>query len=268
MRWGNPAYPGLTLVGKGVTFDGGGKFSKIEQMRFMKNDMAGAAHAMAVAYMIMHAQFPVHLRVLLPIVENSEGPKAYKPDDVYFSSSGKSVEIVNTDCEGRVIMGDALYEASHPSYQNAKKPRRIVDFGTLSWHGDSEYPGFNSVFCNNPALHELFLQSTRDCQEEFIHRPLMPYLGRELDDSLIADMRQASDDHYSYDDLLAALYLLKHVGMEVPWLHCDLQIWRVPKDVRTKYPANVPDGAFPAGIRSTYQFIRNDYKTDQFPFTF
>jgi leucyl aminopeptidase len=262
MRWGNPDDPAIVLAGKGVTFDSGGKNGKIDQdaLLDMKTDKAGAAHALALAYMVMDARLPVHLRVLLPIVENSEGPDAYKPGDIIKNRMGESVYIINTDCEGRLIMSDALFEASHPTGGAATpKPELIVDFTTLSWHGNSEFPNYGCSFANSARLQAEFLGAVRRSQEYFTPRPLLRELMRELEDSHQADIRQCNANSDAADDLLATLLLSRNVDDKIDWLHNDLQVWRSDTHERTHIPPGLAPGGHAQGLRSSYRLIEDRY---------
>lgn len=256
IRWGDPTKPCVTLVGKGVVFDTGGLNNKdTTQMRTMKNDMAGGAHALAVAQMVMDANLPVHLRVLIPTVENANTGHSYKQGDVYRGRSGETVEIVNTDAEGRMILADTLREASHP--ESGAKPALIIDYATLSWFGHFELPGFASTFCNRKAVHARFLRAVKGNQEYFAVRPLMPRVGKELEASTVADILQCSDSHIRYDDLLAAALLHRNVGNDVPWIHNDLQSWRDDSDSTTAYPPHLASGARAQGIRASFDLIED-----------
>ena len=127
LRWGDPKAPKVTLVGKGVCFDTGGLDLKNDAgMKMMKKDMGGAAHALGLARMVVEAKLPVRLRVLIPAVENSVAGNAFRPLDVIRSRKGLTVEVGNTDAEGRLILADALAAASE------EKPELIVDFATLT----------------------------------------------------------------------------------------------------------------------------------------
>lgn len=258
--WGDPKHPAITLVGKGVTFDEGGVNNKdSDQMRNMKNDMAGAAHALGLAFMIMDAKLPVRLRVLLPVVDNAAGNRSYRQGDVLDTRKGEKLETVNTDAEGRLILSDALFEAAHPAAPGQKPPALIVDFGTLSWFGHLEYPGFGSVFASRAGTQKEFMEAASACQEYFAPRPLMRRLFRELKEGAVADLRQCSDDHKEYDDLLAAALLHHHVGDEADWLHLDLQSWREGNTARTQYPPHLPAGGFAMGMRSAFHLIEKRY---------
>lgn len=265
MRWGDPTKPTVTLVGKGVIFDTGGTNLKDEHgMRDMKYDMAGAAHALGTAYMVMDANLPVSLRVLLPIVENMNGPHAYKPGDVLQSRSGKSLEVYNTDAEGRLILSDALHEANNPTYTKAKKPSLIMGFGTTGWHGFSEYPGWGIIHSTNANLKTDFVRCAEACQEYIDRRVYLKPLQRELEASQIADVGHAAQ-HHRYDDLMVFGLLdtlmkgEKPKGGETPFGYIDLAPWREPNTTATQYPKGLPDGGFASGARTTFHFIEKRF---------
>lgn len=264
IQWGDPSKPRVTLVGKGVVFDTGGLNNKdADQMRTMKYDMAGAAHALGVAYMAMDAQLPISLRVLLPVVENANSPTAYKQGEKLNTRMGKTLEVTNTDAEGRLIMSDALYEASHPSLRNVSRPDLIMSYGTLGWYGFFEYPGWGTVISNKLHVQHEFQRTAAECQEYFAPRPLLRRLGKELENSLVADLRQHNDDHSQYDDLLVANLLHMNIkggkGKEPDWVYNDLQPWRAPNTTTTLYPENLPDGAFAQGVRTSFRMIESRY---------
>lgn len=264
IRWGDPKNPAVTLAGKGVIFDTGGINRKDDdEMGAMKNDMAGAAHAMALAYLIMKSELPVNLRLLLPIVDNSDGnnkeEQAYRQSDILHTRKGETLEVVHTDAEGRLILSDILFEATHPKDIRMAIPELVVDFATLSWFGHFELPGFGSVFSNKDRVQEEFLRAAARQQEYFAPRPLLRRLMGELKDCKVADLRQCNNSHLSYDDILAALLLHHHVGDKSDWLHVDLQPWRSDNDTRTKYPPHLPDGGFTQGVRTAFDMLQKRY---------
>ncbi|MBI1327594.1 MAG: hypothetical protein GC136_08140 [Alphaproteobacteria bacterium] len=253
--------PLVTLVGKGVAFDTGGLSLKTDgQMRNMKYDMAGAAHALATAYMIMDAKLPVRVRVLLPTVENMIGSKSYKVDDIIRSRKGDTIEIVDTDAEGRLILADALYEAAHPTKAHLD-PSLIVDFGTIGWFGANNFPGWASSYANNQSLSDEFYRAVAAEQESFSPRPVMWQLIKHELASKVADLRQCNEDHDNYDDLLAIAFLAHQVGKEVPWMHIDLQPWRdeILDSTGHVQPPNMPHGGHAQGVRSVYHMIRDKH---------
>lgn len=264
IRWGNnPGYPTIALVGKGVVFDTGGMNLKPDdQMRNMKIDMAGAAHALAVAYMAMKARLRVNLRVLLPIVRNVASPDAMQQGDVYKARCGLTVEIVHTDSEGRLILADAIRSAAVPNDPAVRAADYIFGYGTTGWHGYFEYPGFGAVYASHGSVQDQFLACARECQEYFAARPNLPSLLQELKKSGVADLLQASDDHLRYDDLLVFHFLMANLrGPErrnhvPPLLYCDLQPWREKDTPAHQFPEGLPPGAMAQGVRSSFALIK------------
>ncbi len=270
MNWGNPAHPTVTLVGKGIVFDTGGPNLKLEQMRTMKYDMAGAAHALGLAYMIMKAKLPIRLRVLLPVAENAIGNHAYRPDEIYTSRKGQTIEIVNTDAEGRLILADTLYEASHPVDPKNKKPELILGFGTTGWHGANEYPGFGSVYSNRRDLRAEFKACARECQEYFVERQLLKAIRKELTSGINTDLLQAIEDHHRYDDL--NVFNLLHIQVENEpsektrepgFIYTDISPWREPFTAATLYPPDLASGAFAQGMRTSFRLLQKHVEARQ-----
>src|SRR5437667_440045 len=181
--WGDPAAPKVTLVGKGVCFDTGGLDMKTASgMRLMKKDMAGAAIVLGLAQAIMDARLPVRLRVLLPLVENAVAGNAVHPMDIVRTRKGLTVEIGNTDAEGRLILCDALAEAS------TEKPDLLVDMATLTGAARVALgPELAALFCNDDELAEALLTAARDEDDPMWRMPLWrPY--RKMIDSKITDL--------------------------------------------------------------------------------
>lgn len=221
IRWGNPAHPKVTVVGKGVCFDTGGLDLKpADNMLLMKKDMGGAAHALGLAQLVMAANLPVQLRVLIPAVENSIAANAYRPGDVIATRKGLSVEIGNTDAEGRVILADALTEAA------AEKPELIIDFATLTGAArvalGTDVP---AMFTDDEQLASQLAQTAAQMQDPLWRLPLyQPY--RQLLDSLIADINNATASGYA-GAITAALFLKEFVPADVSWVHFDLMAWNI-----------------------------------------
>jgi len=244
LRWGDPAHPKVTLVGKGVCFDSGGlDLKNASGMRLMKKDMGGAAHAIALARLAMSARLPVRLRLLVPAVENAVAGNAFRPGDVLRTRKGLSVEIDNTDAEGRVILSDALAEAS------AERPALLVDFATLTGAArvalGTELP---ALFANDDALASALLEAALSESDPMWRLPLhAPY--RELIDSKIADLANAADTPYA-GAITAALFLESFVDDGVPWAHFDLMAWNV------RGRPGRPEGGEAMGLRALYRHLR------------
>ena len=247
MRWGDPNHPKVTLVGKGVCFDSGGlDLKSSSNMKLMKKDMGGAAHVLGLASMIMGLKLPVRLRVLIPAVENAVSGKAMRPLDVLQSRKGISVEIGNTDAEGRLILADALWEASQ------EKPDLLLDFATLTGAARSalgvELP---ALFSNSTALANRLLAAGESKHDPMWRLPLhKPY--RRMLDSKVADINSASDSPFA-GAITAALFLQEFVGPGVDWAHLDVMAWNPsPRPGR-------PEGGEALALRSAFFAISQHY---------
>ncbi len=217
--WGNPADKKVTLVGKGVCFDTGGLDLKpASAMGLMKKDMGGAATVLGLADMIMDAMLPVRLRVMIPAVENSVSGNSFRPGDVLTSRSGLTVEIGNTDAEGRLVLADALSEAS------AEEPALLIDCATLTGAARSALgPELPALFTDNEDLAADLAAAAKATHDPMWRLPMWtPY--RKMIDSKIADMNNAGDSPFA-GAITAALFLKEFVTANVPWAHIDLYAW-------------------------------------------
>lgn len=249
--WGADSNPKVTLVGKGVAFDSGGlDIKSAAGMLLMKKDMGGAANVLALASAIMATDLPVRLRVIIPCVENAISGSAFRPGDVLNSRSGRTVEIGNTDAEGRLILADALTLASED------EPDLIVDMATLTGAArvalGTDIP---SLFSNNDAF-AADLQATSLAEADPLwHMPLwQPY--RKLLDSKIADINHISAGGYG-GAITAALFLSTFVSTETKWAHIDLMAYNL-----TTKPGK-PVGGETQGMRALYRCLKNLYAQDQ-----
>ncbi len=241
--WGDPAAPKVTLVGKGVCFDTGGLDLKTASgMRLMKKDMAGAAIVLGLAQAIMDAQLPVRLRVLLPCVENAVSGNAMRPLDIVRTRKGLTVEIGNTDAEGRLILCDALAEAS------TEKPELLVDMATLTGAARVALgPELAALFCNDEALAQGLLAAAAAAEDPMWRMPLWrPY--RKMIDSKIADINNVSESPHA-GAVTAALYLQEFVDPGIPWAHLDVMAWN-PQSRPGR-----PEGAEATALRALYAHI-------------
>jgi leucyl aminopeptidase len=219
LAWGNPRHPKVTLVGKGVCFDTGGLDLKpATGMLNMKKDMGGAATMMAVAGMIMACKLPVRLRLLVPAVENSVSGNAFRPLDVVPTRKGITVEIGNTDAEGRLILCDALHEGA------SEKPMLMIDCATLTGAArvalGTDLP---ALFCNDDALADQLLAAGTEVTDPMWRMPLFKGYRRLLD-SKVADINNAPGVAFG-GAITAALYLQEFVPDDVPWAHFDMMAW-------------------------------------------
>jgi len=217
--WGPPRAPKVTLVGKGVCFDTGGLDIKpSSSMLLMKKDMGGAATALGLARMVMERKLKVRLRVILPIVENSISGNAFRPGDIFPSRKGLSVEIGNTDAEGRLILADALALAEED------RPDLLFDFATLTGAARVALgPELPALFSHDDALATALTQAGTACGDPMWRMPLWaPY--SDMLKSTIADINNAGEGGFA-GAVTAALFLDRFVGKETCWAHVDLYAW-------------------------------------------
>jgi leucyl aminopeptidase len=247
ITWGQASAPKVTLVGKGVCFDTGGlDLKSASGMKNMKKDMAGAAIVLGLAQAIMKADLPVRLRVLLPMVENSVSGNAMRPLDIVRTRKGLTVEIGNTDAEGRLILCDALAEAS------TENPEILVDIATLTGAARVALgPELPALFCNNDTLAAALLEAGNAEDDPLWRMPLWkPY--RKLLDSKIADLNNVSDGPHG-GAITAALYLQEFVPAEIPWAHIDVMAWN------TRARPGRPEGAEAQTLRALYGHIASRF---------
>jgi leucyl aminopeptidase len=245
LRWGNSNARKVTLVGKGVCFDTGGLDLKPSAgMLLMKKDMGGAACTLGLAQMLMQLDAPVQLRVLIPAVENSIDGNAYRPSDVLRSRKGLSVEIGNTDAEGRLVLADALAEA------DAERPDLLIDMATLTGAARVALgPELPAAFSTDENL----LATLRIRGEEEAD-PIWPLpLWAGYDDELtskIADLGNVSAAPFA-GSIIGALFLKRFVTASPSWLHLDLYAWNA------KDRPGRPVGAEAQCVRALYRLIRS-----------
>ncbi len=247
LRWGDADKPKLTLVGKGVCFDTGGLDLKgANNMRLMKKDMGGAAHVIALARLIMGAQLPVRLRLLVPAVDNAVSGNAFRPGDVLATRKGLTVEVDNTDAEGRLILCDALAEGA------SEQPDLMIDFATLTGAArvalGTDVP---AMFSNDDALADELMRASREVRDPLWRLPLYaPY--KELIDSTVADIVNSASRPFG-GAITAALFLDAFVPAQIPWAHFDLMAWSI------KARPGRPEGGEAMGLRATFETLRARY---------
>ena len=219
LAWGKAGDPKLVLVGKGVCFDTGGlDLKSSDGMRWMKKDMGGAAHAIALAGLVMQARLPVRLTLLVPTVENAVAGNAMRPGDIITTRAGHTVEVDNTDAEGRLILCDAL------AYGAEQKPALMVDFATLTGAARVALgPDLPALFGNRDAATEAVLAAGQAVADPLWRLPLWrPY--RRMLDSHVADFANAGPSRHA-GAITAALYLERFVPDAIDWLHLDTYAW-------------------------------------------
>jgi leucyl aminopeptidase len=219
LNWGSDKNPRLAIVGKGVCFDTGGLDIKgAEGMRLMKKDMGGAAHALALARLVMQRELPYRLQLLIPAVENAISGNAYRPGDVVRTRKGLNVEIGNTDAEGRVILCDAL------AYAVEQKPRTIIDFATLTGAARVALgPELPVMFANDDKIAERLLAAAQAVDDPIWRLPLWRNY-RRLFESDVADFNNSGKGGFA-GAIVGALFLDYFVPPEIPWVHFDVFSW-------------------------------------------
>ncbi len=248
LAWGDPAATRLAIVGKGVCFDSGGLDIKpASGMRLMKKDMGGAAHALAFAELIMAARLPVRLHMLIPAVENAISGNAFRPGDILRSRAGLTVEIGNTDAEGRLVLADALTRASEYD------PAMIVDFATLTGAARVALgPDLPALFANDDALAQSVLDHGLAVGDPMWRLPLHDGY-EEMLKSDIADLNNAPEGGFA-GATTAALFLQRFVPAGTPWLHLDTFAWRpAAKPGR-------PRGGEALGLRAVWAMLVERYR--------
>ena len=247
LMWGPADAPKVTLVGKGVCFDTGGlDIKSAAGMKLMKKDMGGAAHVLGAADALMESGLNIRLRVLVPAVENSISSNAMRPGDVVPTRKGLTIEIGNTDAEGRVILSDALAEAA------AEKPELIVDFATLTGSArialGTELP---ALFCNDDDLADGLLAAGKDTSDPLWRMPLWAGYDNMVDGK-IGDVNNAPEGGYG-GSITAALFLQRFVDDDIPWAHIDLMAWNLsPKPGR-------PEGGEAMGMRALVRYLQDRF---------
>ncbi|WP_086734045.1 leucyl aminopeptidase family protein [Erythrobacter colymbi] len=245
--WGDPTHPVLAVVGKGVCFDSGGLDIKPPSgMRLMKKDMGGAAHAIALVGLVMEARLKVRLHVLVPAVENAIAGNAFRPGDILRTRKGLTVEIDNTDAEGRLILGDALTRASEES------PDLIVDFATLTGAARVALgPDLPALMARRDETAEAFLAAGKAHDDPAWRLPLHDAY-REYLASDVADMANSAANPFAGASV-AGLFLDRFVGEGLDWVHFDTFAWTpAPKPGRAR-------GGRGLGLRAAWHAIRSRY---------
>jgi leucyl aminopeptidase len=245
--WGDPAHPKITLIGKGVCFDTGGLDIKTESgMLNMKKDMGGAATVLALGHMLMGRGAKVRLRILLPVVENAISGSAFRPRDIYRSRKGVSVEIGNTDAEGRLILADALALADEEA------PELIVDMATLTGAARVALgPEVVPFYTDDDALAAALARSAEAESDPLWRLPLWRPYDAMLD-SKVADINNVSAGGFA-GSITAALFLRRFVTAAKAWLHCDIYAWN-----QATKPGR-PEGAECQAARALYHLITARY---------
>ena len=247
MRWGHDSHPKITLVGKGVCFDTGGLDLKTaSSMRNMKKDMGGAANVLGLAHMIMAAKLAVRLRVLIPAVENAIGSRAFRPGDVYVSRKGLSVEIDNTDAEGRLVLADAL------SLADEESPELILDMATLTGAARVALgPDLPALMTTSDELGQAWVTQSMRLEDPLWRLPLWNRY-KDLMKSSVADLNHCGSGGFA-GAITAALFLQAFVEKAKAWAHIDLFAW-TPGSLPGR-----PEGGAAQGIRTVFNHLKTTY---------
>ena len=249
LRWGEPDAPKVTLVGKGVCFDSGGlDLKSAAGMRLMKKDMGGAATVLGLGRMVMAAALPVRLRILVPAVENAVSGTAFRPGDVVRTRKGVSVEIGNTDAEGRLVLADTLAEA------DAEKPQLLIDCATLTGAArialGTDLP---ALFTDDDGLAQDLARHAEVEHDPLWRMPLWrPY--RALLDTPIADIDNVGTGRFA-GAITAALFLKEFVTETRSWAHIDLYAWN------DKARPGRPVGGEALGLRALFALLAERFAT-------
>ncbi len=247
LHWGSPKHPKIAIIGKGVCFDSGGLDIKpASGMRLMKKDMGGAAHALALSRLIMGSKLPVRLHLLIPAVENAVSASAYRPGDVLISRNGLTVEVDNTDAEGRIVLADAFTKAAED------KPELMLDFATLTGAARVALgPDLPALFSNDESLAADYLAAAQDVTDPVWRMPLWDAYDEMLK-SEIADLSNAADSPLA-GAVTAALFLRRFVPEGMPWVHLDTFAWQpAAKPGR-------PKGGEAMGLRAAFAMLEKRY---------
>ncbi len=247
LDWGKDGAPRIAIVGKGVCFDSGGLDIKpASGMRLMKKDMGGAAHALALAKLIMAEQLPVRLHLLVPAVENSVSAAAMRPGDVLATRKGLSVEVDNTDAEGRLILGDALARAGEDN------PELIIDFATLTGAARIALgPDLPAMFANDEQLAADLQSGSKESQDPLWQMPLWDGYDEMLK-SDVADLANSGNSPMA-GSVTAALFLRRFVPENTAWAHFDTFAWRP-----SAKPGR-PKGGEAMGLRAAHAMLRRRF---------
>jgi leucyl aminopeptidase len=247
VEWGDPAHPKVTLVGKGVCFDTGGLDIKPgASMLLMKKDMGGAAVTIALAQAVMDAQLPIRLRVIIPAVENAISSNAFRPSDVLATRKGLTVEVGNTDAEGRLILCDAL------ALGDEDKPEMLLDFATLTGAARVALgPELPALFSTDEGIAASVVKSGHGECDPLWQLPMWSSYDDELA-SKVADLNNVSASAFS-GAIFGALFLRRFVTDARAWLHFDLYGWN------GKDRPGRPVGAEPQCVRAVYAYLKSRY---------
>ncbi|WED42197.1 leucyl aminopeptidase family protein [Legionella cardiaca] len=247
LTWGDESHPKVTLIGKGVCFDSGGLDIKpAAAMRLMKKDMGGAAHVIGLAQWVMKQQLPIRLQIFIPAVENAIGPDSFRPGDILTMRNGLTVEIDNTDAEGRLVLADAIVKACE------ELPELLIDFSTLTGAARVAVgTEIAAIFSNDDQLSQGLSESSKVNNDPIWRLPLFSGYSSMLDSSL-ADMANSSPSPYA-GAITAALFLQRFIPSSISWAHFDIMAWNI-----SSKPGK-PEGGEAMGLRTVAHYLANKY---------
>ena len=247
LEWGEPSHPRVALVGKGVCFDSGGLDIKPSSgMRLMKKDMGGAANVLGLAQMIMDARLPVRLHLLVPAVENAISGNAFRPGDILTSRKGLTVEIGNTDAEGRLVLADAITRACEDD------PELLIDMATLTGAARVALgPEVMPFYTGDEELASAVLEASKAVDDPLWRMPLWDGYDSWMDGE-ISDLNNAADSSFA-GSVTAALFLRRFAREAKSWIHFDIFAWN-PKS-RPGRPA----GGEMMGARALYHHLKQRF---------
>jgi len=250
IEWGDPEHPRIALIGKGVCFDSGGLDIKPARgMRLMQKDMGGAAHVLGLTEMIMAAKLPVRLQVLIPAVENAISGSAFHPGDIIKMRNDKTVEVDNTDAEGRLVLADAMVSACEEA------PELVIDFATLTGAARVAVgTEIAAMFSNNAGIATDILLQAEAFNDPVWQLPLYKPYHTQLK-SQFADLLNCSTSGYG-GAITAALFLQEFIDEKIDWLHFDVMAWN------TRNRPGRPKGGEAMGIRAVFEWLSQKYTRD------
>lgn len=247
LTWGDERNPRVTLVGKGVCFDSGGlDIKQSSGMRLMKKDMGGAAHVIGLAQWIMMQGLPIRLQVLIPAVENAIGPESFRPGDVLTMRNGLTVEIDNTDAEGRLVLADALVKACE------EKPELIIDFATLTGAARVAVgTEIATLFTNNNGIAAELADAALKTADPIWRLPL--HAGYEdMLNSSIADLANSASSSYA-GAITAGLFLQRFIAANTAWVHFDVMAWNLGNK------PGKPEGGEAMALKAVAEYLLRTY---------
>lgn len=247
LHWGDAAHPHVAIIGKGVCFDTGGLDIKtIDGMRNMKKDMGGSAHALGLAQLVMARKLPVRLTLLVPAVENAISANSYRPGEVIRTRKGITVEIDNTDAEGRLVLCDAM------AYAVEQSPALLLDFSTLTGAARVALgPDLPALFCNDDALASEYLAASMRVRDPLWRMPLWRPYETYLK-SNVADMTNSGTSRLG-GAIVAGIFLQRFVPDSVPWAHIDGYAWN-----DTERPGR-PAGGEAQSLRAAFALLKHRF---------